>query len=246
MAGGLYLYQHGGTPRMLHPDSELDGDNWTLWPKPIPPDVLPFEHRTTQHVVWAVTPDGNEFPLALLNGGKLHEAALHGRTEECLSLIKQGAAPNTATYWGFTPLELAIIADHEDTAVQLLQLGADPLAGTSPPLHEAVLLGRLRVVEAMLAKGVDANALNEYGVCVLSAAAAVGVSPGDVSLFFERFETPRTIIDKQLPAQLIRLLIEHGANASFRDRYGKIPADYVTRLTPPEAKELLLAASRKN
>lgn len=246
LEGGIYLYEHGGTPRMLHPVSELGGDHWRRWPKPIPSDVLPFDHPTTKHVVWAVTPDGNEFPLALLNGGKLHEAALDGRTEECVSLVEKGAALDGSTYWGFTPLELAVIADHEDTAVQLLQLGADPLAGTSPPLHEALLLGRLRVVEEMLAKGVDVNALDGYGISALSVAAMVSGDRGDFSMFFERSETPRTIVDQQLATQLIRLLIEHGADGSFRNRHGKIPLDYVTRFTPPEAIELLLAASTKN
>ncbi|HEX4954832.1 MAG TPA: ankyrin repeat domain-containing protein [Thermoanaerobaculia bacterium] len=248
LEGGIYRYEHGGTVRLLHSDRDLES-SWTRWPKPIPPDVLPFGYRftsTPKDLSWALTAAGDEFPLALLHGEKLHEAAFGGRTAECVALAEQGAALNATTYWGFTPLELAIIANHEDTAIRLLELGADPNLGMYPPLHEAVELGRRRAVEALLAKGAKVSAADQDGFSPLHLAVfACEQLPGGFWLFFRSAETRRSIVEQRAAPSLIRLLLEHGADPDLPDRSGKTPLDVVKECTPPEARELLLAASKR-
>jgi hypothetical protein len=126
LAGGIYHYEHGKGPKLLHSERGL-GVSWTLWPKPIPRTVFVFEYMDTvdpQQVRWAVTTEGEEFPLALLGGTPLHRAAYEGRLEKVAGLLRNEDM-NARTYWGLTPLDVAIVRGHEPVAVFLMERGAD-------------------------------------------------------------------------------------------------------------------------
>ena len=244
---GIYQYVDGQGLKLLHPEKDLSGNTYTRREQELPPDILPFQYKceyTPKCLLWGLRATGEEFPLGLLDGTPLHSAAFDGRTEDCARLIREGADPNATTYWGFTALDLAIIRDHEETAIQLLVLGAEPNSGRYPALHRAVMLGRMKVVQAMLAHGVDVNGADDRGYTPLHLAVFAGSRlVGGVNEFFAYAETTKSISDRNVTTPLVRMLLEKGANPALRDKYGKTALGSVGRGTPLEAKELLQAAS---
>jgi ankyrin repeat protein len=112
--------------------------------------------------MWVVTIAGDVPPLILFEAPPLHRAAFEGRTSDCAALVREGASLDDTTRWGHTALDLAIIGKHDETAIRLLELGAKTPAGASS-LPLAVSLGRIPVVEAMFARGLDANATDQRG-----------------------------------------------------------------------------------
>jgi hypothetical protein len=243
---GIYQYVYGTGLKLHRLEKEVTGHSHWQNEKELPPDILPFRSRGTyssKDPVWALRATGEEFPLALLDATPLHWAAFEGRTEECEKLIKEGAVPNASTYWNFTALDLAIIRDHEETAIRLLELDAHPNAGRNPALHRAVMLGRMKVVQALLAGGADVNGADDRGYTPLHLAIFAGSRlVGGVNEFFPHTETPRSILDRNVSAPLVQMLLEKGANPALRDGYGKTALGSAGRGTPEEARRLLQAA----
>lgn len=244
---GIYQYVYGTGPKLLRRETDLSGLAATNYGKPVPPDVLPFSYAITyspRDLRWALRATGEEIPLALLDATPLHVAAFEGRTSECEKLISQGADPDALTYWSFTPLDLAIIRNHEDAAIRLLEVGAEPNGGRYPALHRAVMLGRMKVVQAMLARGADVNGGDEHGYTPLHLAVFAGSRlVGGVNEFFPHAETPRSVLERDVTVPLVRMLLEKGANPALRDRYGETALGSMSRAAPEEAKRLLQAVS---
>lgn len=238
---------HDSGLKLLHPEKDLARYSHMRREKELPADILPFRYNITyspKDLTWALSATGEEYPLALLDATPLHWAAFEGRSQDCARMIQEGAETNAGTYWDFTALDLAIIRDHEETAIQLLALGAKPESGRYPALHRAIMLGRMKVVQEMLARGVDVNGVDDRGYTPLHLAVFAGSRlVGGVNEFFANAETPRSILDKNVTAPLIRMLLDKGANPALRDKYGKTALDSVSHGTPMEAKQLLQAAS---
>ena len=156
---------------------------------------------------------------------------------DCTLLVKNGADIGARTYWDATALELAIVYDGEDTAIELLTLGADPSAGAYPALHRAVMSGRLRVLRALLDRGVDPNALDEAGRTPLHLATAVATA---TLRDLEGSTTSLNMLAKNVTTPMIQLLLDHGADLSIRNRDGRTPLDVMNRDAPAEARQLLL------
>ena len=242
MPGGIYQYVHGEELKVLVNADELAGQSYTRWDKPFPTDVLPFEYRDTHTrvgMVWAVTASGEYFPLALYEGGPLHWASFEGRTEDCVRLRNEGANLDAATYWGFTPLDLAIIRNHEGTAIRLFELGARAGEDDLPPLFRAAMLGRLELVRALLDRGANPNARDKHGNTALHAAAFVAAQgSGEPWLFFDR-ESPRSLLDRKVTVPLIKLLMDRGADPTIRNERGETPLAALHPYAPEEARALL-------
>jgi len=243
LESGIYRYVYGGGLKLLHKLDALSGESYSHWEKPLPADILPFKYKVTytkKDLLWALKANGEQFPLALLEASPLHWAAFDGRTDACTALIKSGSDINAKTYWGFTPLDLAIIRDHEQTAISLLALAAKPDAGIYPAFHRAVMLGRMQVVQFMLARGVAVNDADAWGYTPLHLAIFAGTRlVGGVNRFFEHAETPRSMIDKNITTLLVQLLLENGADTAIRDKAGKTPLDAISTNTPAEVEAYL-------
>ena len=248
LEGGIYQYVHGTGMKILHGENELSGLSYSRWVKAFPPGVLPFTYKPTytpKDLLWAVNAGGERFPLALFEATTLHWAAFEGRTDDCTALIRSGTDVNAKTYWDFTPLDLAIIRDYQDTAVQLLALGADRNAGIYPAFHRAVMLVRMKAMQAMLDRGADVNASDEHGYTPLHMAVFAGARKvGELGRFFDNAETPRSIMEKNMTTKLVQILLDKGADPGIRDKYGKTPLDAISNITPMEVKELLSERSR--
>lgn len=226
---GIFQYTQKDKIRLLYPQDELSGLSFGRQDKPLPRGILTFQSPTTytpDDLTWALTTSGDVFPLGLLGASRLHWAAFEGRTIDCTNLVKNGADINAETYWDFTPLDLAIIRDHQDTAIHLLDLGAIPESGKYPVLPRAVALGRAKVVQALLEQGVNVNTAGENGYTPLHVAIFAGSRlDSGIHSFFNNAETPRSIMDENMQTILIELLMEHGADPNIPDNYGKTPLD---------------------
>jgi hypothetical protein len=106
-------------------------------------------------------------------------AAAHGQLETVDFLLKHGADPNETDSQGRTALQWVLNKGNEvpdELQVKILKAfiaaGADPNRRNSDengltPLMSAAFLGELKMVTALLAAGVDANATNKWGADAL-------------------------------------------------------------------------------
>ncbi|HYL09845.1 MAG TPA: tetratricopeptide repeat protein [Candidatus Acidoferrales bacterium] len=103
---------------------------------------------------------------------KLHNAAKAGRTAEVSALLRQGADPN-AWVFGETPLIVAVMGKHADTARALLDGGADVNAkdqSGETPLLRAATHGNAGIVRLLLDRGADITATTNAGETALTLA----------------------------------------------------------------------------
>ncbi|MBN2446205.1 MAG: ankyrin repeat domain-containing protein, partial [Phycisphaerae bacterium] len=100
-------------------------------------------------------------------------AARQGRTAVAEVLVKAGARLTTGGDGGATPLWWAATWGHPETVAFLIDSGAK-LADEPGILHAAAEQGKGEVVEVLLEKGADIDALDEKGRTALQAAAAAG------------------------------------------------------------------------
>jgi uncharacterized damage-inducible protein DinB len=147
---------------------------------------------------------------ALLEAGAYvftFEAAALGRLERVQQIVSSWPpARDLFARDGFTALQLACFFGREDVAHWLIQQGADVDAQARNrmlirPIHATAANGNLRVLQALLERGADVNAVQEGGYTALHEAA----HRGDESM--------------------ARLLLSFGADRDARTHTGQTPAD---------------------
>ncbi len=134
------------------------------------------------------------------NSTALDVAAQCGQMDAVRLLVEAGADARHRDNNGMTALHFASYEGHDDAALYLLEHGADPAAATnrgSVALHGAALRGSTPTVAVLLEHGVPANARNAGGFTPLLSGTA-----------------------GQADAELVRLLLEHGAWVDDRDLEG--------------------------
>ncbi len=136
----------------------------------------------------------------------LAEAAALDDAARVAELIEGGAAADTRTPDGYTPLQLAAFFGAPAAAALLLQRGADPGAvADNPmrvqPLHAAVAGRHHEIAAQLVAAGVDVDARQQGGYTPLLAAAGSG------------------------DTALVRLLVDAGADPGLADDQGVRPAE---------------------
>jgi hypothetical protein len=119
-------------------------------------------------------------------------------------------------------LAACVTSDHagrglESLALDLLERGADPYANSpagDPPLALAVRLGWLRVVERLVAYGVNLDARDSHGMTALHLAAALGRESA------------------------LKSLIAQGADPDMRAADGQTPLGVALSVGPPRSRRL--------
>jgi ankyrin repeat protein len=105
----------------------------------------------------------------------LHFAAFSGSPAVVRLLLDRGAVIEARARNQFknTPLQVALLPGQLDSARELLDRGADPLARQAKgfaPIHEAAILGRQDLVDLLLAHGAEVGATADDGRTAVSEA----------------------------------------------------------------------------
>ena len=162
----------------------------------------------------------------------LHQAAQAGDVERLRALLAQGEPVDQRDDSGDTPLMVAARVGHEDSFLWLIRSGADPRAighGKATPLHWAARAGRPKMIQSLLDRGVDIDALSESP----DPDVEPGMTPFQAALFDGRHD-------------MARLLVEAGAEVNALMQDGRTALDYARELGDATAIELLLSLGARD
>jgi ankyrin repeat protein len=146
-------------------------------------------------------------------GTALHSASYAGHLQIVLSLLQHGVGVDHRGHRNKTPLQFAAEAGHCDVVQCLLDHGSDVNSeedDNSTPLIWAAYHGHTDVARMLLDNNACVNAKDVAGWTPLRSAVSAGFSRED-----------RT--------QLVRLLLEHGANPNADDSRRRTPLHLVSR-----------------
>ena len=187
----------------------------------------------------------------------LYYAALCGFSDLSERLmVKHPQHLNTISGYYMTPAVVALARRHFQLA-QALHLNGSSVEprgySDNTPLHAAAYHGDLEMVQVLLGYGVDVNALNDAGCTPLDFASRDGHRNDSrvVQLLIEHGADPNTRASRSGFAPLhrasehgrfevVRLLIDHGANVEVQDKYGRTPLNVASGDQREEILELLL------
>ncbi|XP_072287503.1 ankyrin repeat and SOCS box protein 11 [Pyxicephalus adspersus] len=180
----------------------------------------------------------------------LHEACLGGHVSCAKVLLENGARVNVVTVDGITPLYNACSSGSVACVSMLLDYGANPELETQLtfPLHEAVLRGYRECAEMLISFGADIDKELQnrgtplYLACTHHKADCVrkllelgaDVNRGKL------LDTPLHAAARRSSEEIIKFLIDYGANVMSKNIDGKYPIELAAPRSAVE-KALLIA-----
>ena len=170
----------------------------------------------------------------------LWEAAKLGAEEMALLLIEHGVDPNVAPHRS-TVLEKALGNGLTNVAVALLKAGADAnkRQGSAPPLLVSVARGDFKVVHALLDAGADINATGDILIAESDVPAFQEEADGSVAFNisgilsdpkFAQASSALIVAVRRGDHEMVKLLLERGANVDLGDKSGKTPVAWAIDL----------------
>ena len=161
----------------------------------MPPHGLPLYNK--------IIPHGRDTALLF--------AARAGDLESAKLLVGAGANVNDADAWGVSATTMAAHAGFTDMVEWLLDRGADASAAAAgfAALHAAIMRRDTRMVSALLAHGADPNAPLKTWTPTRRSSRDFNFAPELVGA------TPFWLAARFNEPDVMRLLLKHGANATF-------------------------------
>jgi ankyrin repeat protein len=226
-------------------------------------DVNAKNRRGSTPLHWAIH-DEAKARLLLAKGANVNARQAQGRTPLYLAamlgdgvptlrlLLSKGADPNLAAVNGQTPLMMAARGDVEAMRL-LIEKGAD--VGAKDGAGETALMfacisGDARAVQLLIESGADVKVTSKRNETALGFAATSGVQASvemllakgaDVNVRNFRGYSPLMFAASSdaLPAGIIKLLLDKGADASFTGDYDEPASALVAKRGHTEAARLL-------
>ena len=193
----------------------------------VAPDVAASMHPSgASPALWAVYTGHRDLASLVLAGRDpdFYEACALGQSARAAKLASGDAALlNGHSKDGFTGLGLAVFFNHLETALLLVEAGADVNAASRnslavAPLHSAVASGNAALVALLLDRGTAPDPVEPSGLTPLHSAAAHG------------------------NREMAQRLLAAGAGLHRQTKEGKTPAELATQYGHPElAQELSFA-----
>ena len=172
----------------------------------------------------------------------LTTAVMQGRVEVARALLAAGADPRYKEPSSRTALNHAAGRGSVELVEMLIKAGADPMVPTNHgayPIHDAIWSGRTEAAIALIPYYKSENyspdgrgngypismAIGRGNKEVVRALLAAGLNPND-----PRFAKEPLLVQaaKKNSADMVRMLLEAGANKNAKDSQGKRAADYAT------------------
>ena len=171
-------------------------------------------------------------PSLIRTPGPLHRAALQGRTDILRTLLDLGADIHAADHEGATALHRAVQGGAVAAVLLLLEAGADidrrepRFQGTA--LSWAIALDQPEVATALVPRSRDIRALSRLGE-VERLREVLQDAPELVHQVLHGVDAPTALFcfaeHDELAAEVVRELLQHGADRSVRDAQGRTAAE---------------------
>jgi uncharacterized protein len=159
----------------------------------------------------ALATDNNPDPRDAYQRTPLHVAVYLGRHEAMRALAKAGADPNALEHQAYDIVTIAAVAGDVATLKVALEIGGKATNVTSPYEGTALIasahLGHDKVVAELIKAGAPLDHVNNLGWTALIEAVILGDGG------------PRHV-------NVVKALVEAGANAAIADRSGVTPLDH--------------------
>jgi ankyrin repeat protein len=165
--------------------------------------------------------------------GALHEACMRGFSKLVQPLVDAGADLSGRDRFGETPLDIALAYKNGDTVATLLRLGEklkESQATAEETMESATLRGQTEIARILLENGFEVNQPSANGSSYLNDAALGGYAEVVAVLLDhgaaidarerESGATALMMAASMGRVQVVRLLLQRGANRQIRDKAG--------------------------
>ncbi|XP_018418566.1 PREDICTED: ankyrin repeat and SOCS box protein 11 [Nanorana parkeri] len=180
----------------------------------------------------------------------VHEACLGGHVSCAKVLLENGACVNVVTVDGITPLYNACRSGSIACVSMLLDYGANPELETQLafPLHEAIIRGHRECAEMLISYGADIDKELQnsgtplYLACAHQKASCVRklLELGADVTHGKLLDTPLHAAARKSSEEIVKLLIDYGANVKSKNMEGKYPIELAAPRSAVE-RALLIA-----
>lgn len=207
---GLYRHEYGVGERLLRRTDEFSIPA-AHYSKPLPSDIIVISRSGKEQ---AVSANGEIFPVLLVGGGRLHQAAFDGDIQTISRIVHEDASGIDAlTYWGMTPLEVAVLNGKEAAATQLLVLGASYKKDNDSLIYIASAYKRSIVVDELLQRKAPFNYITKGGNTPMHAA---------LRFLSDSAHYPDRPTNDDATISVLSSYLKHGADINMRDGEGHI------------------------